>query len=116
MGCGSSIDIGHVVKTIVLGLGTNAFDVISDVGNGLYHYFPKNVTRYLGNSTAVPDFCITSLDQNTTGVFDCAEEDANWAAITFAWIQLPALVLAACAALAGLVLSCSSSSCSGEKI
>ena len=37
MGFCSSIDIGHVVKTIVLGLGTNSFDVFFDVGNGLYH-------------------------------------------------------------------------------
>ena len=33
LGCGFSIDIGHVVKTILLGLGMN--DVFSNVGNGL---------------------------------------------------------------------------------
>ena len=43
MGCASSLDIGHVVKTIVLGLGTNSFDVFSDVGNSLYHYHPKTI-------------------------------------------------------------------------
>ena len=91
MGCGSSIDIGHVAKTIVLGLGSNGFDVFSDVGNGLYHYYPKNVTRYLGNSTEVPDYCFPNLESNGTGMFDCEEEDTNWAMITFACIQLPAV-------------------------
>ena len=112
MGCGSSIDIGHVVKTIVLGLGTNAFDVFSDVGNGLYHYHPKNVTRYLDNTTAVvPDYC---LESNATGMFDCLEEDTKWATITFACIQLPAVVLAACVALAAFAWGCKEGFGAGE--
>ena len=115
MGCGSSIDIGHVAKTIVLGLGSNGFDVFSDVGNGLYHYYPKNVTRYLGNSTAVPDYCFPSVESNGTGMFDCEEEDTNWAMITFACIQLPAVVLAVCAALAALAMGCRSNFDAGER-
>ena len=102
----SSIDIGHVVKTTVLGLGTNAFDVFTDLGNGLYHYQLKNVTRYLGNSTQLPDNCVPHLDFNATGLFDCLEEDTIWAAITFACIQLPAVVFAICAFLGALVSGC----------
>ena len=127
MGCASSLDIGHVVKTIVLGLGTNSFDVFSDVGNGLYHYHPKNVTRYMGNvtmvtenltqvlgnftmvgdnSTSVPDNCFPHDDFNVTGMFDCEEQDIKWAMITFACIQLPAVVLALCGALGALWEGC----------
>ena len=104
-----------MVKTIVLGLGTNVCDVISDVGNGLYHYYPKNVTRYLGNSTAVPDYCCPNLEGNGTRMFVCEEEDTNWAMITFACIQLPAVVLAVCAALAALTSGCNSSFDPGER-
>ena len=108
MGVACSIDIGHLVKTILLGLGTNTFDVFSDVGNGLYHYNPKNVTRYFGNSTMVPDHCFPHEDHNVTKMFDCAERDFNWAMMTFAFIQLPGLVLALCSALGTLSLNCSS--------
>ena len=98
--------IGHVLKTIFLGLGTNAFDVFTDVGNGLYHYHPKNVTRYLGNSTQLPDNCIPHMDTNATGLFDCLEKDTTWAAITLACIQLPAVVLGVCAFFGALVSGC----------
>ena len=110
----SSIDIGHVVKTIFLGLGTNAFDVFTDVGNGLYHYHPKNVTRYLGNSTQVPDNCVPHMDVNVTRMFECLEEDTIWATITFACIQLPAAVLAVCAVIAALLSGCQTSFDYGE--
>ena len=118
MGCTCSVDIIQVVNTIVLGLGPNAFDVFTDVGNGLYHYQPKNVTRYLGNSTVVPDNCVPhhldlnltlDLDSNATGMFECLEEDTLWALITFGCIQLPAVVLAACAAFGALVWGCRTS-------
>ena len=107
MGCVSSLDIGHVVKTIVLGLGTNTVDVFSDVRSGLLHYYPKNVTRYLGNYTmvndnitemmldldmSVPDNCFPHDDFNVTGMFDCEEQDIMWAMITFVCIQLTAIV------------------------
>ena len=101
-----SIVIGHWVKTIGLGLGTTFFDVYTDVGTGLYHYFPKNVTRYLDNSTVVPDYCSPSHQVNATGVFDCMEEDTAWATITFTLIQLPAYVLALCAVIAALIYGC----------
>ena len=109
MGFCNIIDMGHVIKTIFLGLGTNAFDVFTDVGNGLYHYHPKNVTRNLGNSTAVvPDNCVPHVDINAIGMFDCLEEDTTWAIITFSCIQLPAVVLAICAVFAALVFGCKS--------
>ena len=103
----SGIDIGHVVKTIVVGLGTNGLDVVTDVGNGLYHYQPKNVTRYLGNFSQLPDNCVPHMDTNATGLFDCLEKDTIWAAITFACIQLPAIVLAVCAFFGALLEGCS---------
>ena len=71
MGFCSSIDMGHVVKTIFLGLGTNSFDVFTDVGNGLYHFHPKNLTRNLRNSIQVPDNCVPHVDANATRTFDC---------------------------------------------
>ena len=115
MGFCSSIDLGHMVKTIFLGLGTNALDVFTDVGNGLYHYHPKNVTRDLGNSTQVADNCVPHVDINATGLFDCLEEDTTWAVITFACIQLPAVVLPVCAVFASLLLGCNSRFETGEK-
>ena len=46
--------IGHVVKTIILGMASNLFDVYSDVGSGLYHQQPKNVTRLFPANDTVP--------------------------------------------------------------
>ena len=127
MGCVCSLDIGHVVKTILFGLGSATFDVLSDVDVGLYHYHPKNVTRYMGNvtmvtenltqvlgnftmvgnnSTSVPDNCFPHSDFIVTGMFDCEEQDIMWAMITFACIQLPALVLVLCGALGALWYGC----------
>ena len=103
----SGLPIGHWVKTIVLGLGSNFFDVYSDVGSGLYHHHPKNVTRtFLANDT-VPNNCF-ALTNSTTEVDHthvCLEEDFVWATITFGCIQLPAVVLALCGAV-GVVLRC----------
>jgi hypothetical protein len=101
--------IGHVVKTIVLGMAFNLFDVYSDVGSGLSHYQPKNVTRlFLANDT-VPNYCI-ALPSTTTGggqeYYKCLEEDTVWAAITFGCIQLPALVLALLGLVAALFVRC----------
>lgn len=100
--------IGHVVKTIILGMGFNLFDVYTDIGSGLYLSQPKNVTRlFLANDTAVPDYCIAM--HNTTGVgqynYEWLEDDTFWTAITFGHIQLLAVVLAICAALAVVVKS-----------
>ena len=98
----SSLPIGHLVKTIVLGLGSNFFDVYSDVGSGLYHQQPKNVTRtFLANDT-VPNNCVAALTNSTAEVDHthvCLEEDIVWATITFGCIQLPAVVLALCGAV-----------------
>ena len=115
----NSIDIGHVVKTIFLGLCTNAFDVFTDVGNGLYHKNPKNVTRFLNSTRPPPDNCFPHLESNVTrffvtGIFDCLEEDTTWAIITFACIQLPAVFLTVCAVLATLVFGCQTNFDSGE--
>ena len=96
MGCACSVDLGHAAKVIVLRLGSMVFDVISDVGNGVYQYNPKTVTRNLtlfGNFTA-PENCVPDNDNNTSGMFNCQEEDIEWAALTFLFIQFPALVLA----------------------
>ena len=85
MGCACSVDLGHAAKVIVLRLGSMVFDVISDVGNGVYQYNPKTVTRNLtlfGNFTA-PENCVPDDDNNTSGMFNCQEEDIEWAALTF---------------------------------
>ena len=46
---------GHVVKTIILGLGLNAFDVFSDVGVGISHAQDKNVTRFFAANDTIPE-------------------------------------------------------------
>ena len=100
MAC-SGLPIGHWVKTIVLGLCSNFFDVYSDVGSGLYHYHPKNVTRtFLANDT-VPNNCNALTNSNTEmdHTHVCLEQDFVWATITFGCIQLPAVVLALCGAV-----------------
>ena len=92
MGC--NIDLGHAVKTILLRLGSNIFDVSSDVWNGLYHYYPKNVTRYLGNGSWSRN-CTLSPEHNASEMmFTCVEEDTVFAALTFTFIQMPAIIIA----------------------
>ena len=85
------MNIGHWIKTIVLGLASNGFDVFTDVGTGLHHYHPKNVTRFFGNFTAIADNCVPHPDVNVTGKFECLEKDLTWAVATFMCIHLPSL-------------------------
>ena len=103
-----SIDIGHALKTILLRLGSNIFDVSSDVWNGLYHYYPKNVTRYLGNGSGrLPANCTLSPEHNASEMmFTCAEEDTVFAALTFTFIQMPAIILAIFTVLGSLAKGC----------
>ena len=102
------IAIGHWAKTIILGLGSNTFDVYSDLGSGIYHQQSKNVTRtFLVNET-VQESCFI-MPNNNTGEgqqYLCLEEDTIWAAITFGCIQLPAVVLALCGAVAAMLIRC----------
>ena len=70
----AGIDIGHLVKTIV-SLAASTWDMYSDVSLGLYYYHPKNVTRYLENSTVIPDNCVPCPESNSTRMFECLEED-----------------------------------------
>ena len=85
--------IGHWVKTLVLGLVFYFYDFATDVVLGVYYYHPKNVTRYLGNSTMIPVNCVPHQDVNRTGKFDCEEEDKTLAYATFAFILAPQLAL-----------------------
>ena len=103
-----NIDIGHAVKTIVLRLGSNIFDVSSDVQNGLYHYYPKNVTRFLGNgSGGLTANCTLSPEHNASEMmFTCVEEDTVFAALTFTFIQMPAIILAIFTVLGSLAKGC----------
>jgi len=109
------IAIGHWAKTIILGLGSNTFDVYSDLGSGIYHLEAKNVTRTFSANETVPESCFPLPDNNnnnnnnnnnTEEQYECLEEDNFWASITFGCIQLPALVLAICAAVAAVFLRC----------
>ena len=100
--------IGHVVKTIILGLGFFLFDVFTDIGTGVHHYQAKNVTRlFLATDTAVPDYCIVM--SNSAGEwqqsYEWLEDNTFWAATTFGHIQLLAVLLAIFAALAVVVKS-----------
>ena len=128
---------GHVAKTILLGMAINLLDVSTDVGSGLSHQQPKNVTRTFMENDTVPDNCIVlpeelqrfdcldctilpnttdtghnykCLDCTSTTVLPthvCLEEDTVWAAITFGCIQMPAIVLALCAAVGTVFVRCS---------
>ena len=89
----AGIDIGHLVKTIV-SLAASTWDMYSDVNLGLYHYYPKNVTRYMENSTVTSENCVSRFDSNSTGLFECLEEDRTSATITFTFIFLPSLSFA----------------------
>ena len=84
---------GHWVKTLVLGLVFYFYDFATDVVLGIYYYHPKNVTRYLGNSTMIPVHCVPHQDVDRTGKFDCEEEDKLLACGTFLCILAPQLTL-----------------------
>ena len=84
--------IGPWIKT-VFGIAISTFDVVSDVLTGLHHNQVKNVTRYFGNSTMVPDNCFPEPDVNVTGSYECREKDITWAALTFACIYLPSVMM-----------------------
>ena len=107
---------GHVVKTIILGLGLNAFDVFSDAGVGISHAQDKNVTRFFAANDTIPEYCVpvtmTRSDEDYSRLFNatepvhthvCLEEDVVWATITFGCIQLPAVVLTLCGVV-GMVM------------
>ena len=101
----SGFPIGHWVKTIVFGLGSNFFDVYSDVGSGIYHQQPKNVTRTFLSNDTVPNNCfgLTNSTTEADQTYVCMEEDIVWATITFGCIQLPAVVLTLCGVV-GMVM------------
>ena len=102
--------IGHWAKTIILGLGSNTFDVYSDLGSGIFHLQAKNVTRTFWVNETLPESCFL-LPNNSSSIgeqYECLEEDIFWATITFGCIQLPALVLALCGAVAAVLLRCTS--------
>ena len=86
----AGIDIGHLVKTIV-SLAASTWDMYSDVSLGLYHCHPKNVTRYLENSTVIPDNCVPCPESNSTRMFECLEEDRSLAMQTFGCIFAPSI-------------------------
>jgi len=101
--------IGHVVKTVIVGLGFFLFDVFSDIGSGIYLYQTKNVTRqFPANDSTVPDHCFAM--HKTTGMeqqqnYEWLEDKTFWAETTFGHIQLLAVLLAICVALAVVVKS-----------
>ena len=98
---------GHVVKTIVLGLGFNLFDVYSDIGSGLHHDQVKNVNRSFHSSDIVPKHCTVHKNNpiiDDLYYYECIEADTIWAGITFACIQVPSLVLILCGALGTVLL------------
>ena len=97
--------MGHLVKTAIV-VAISTFDVVSDVLTGLHHNQVKNVTRYFGNSTMVPDNCFPDPDFNVTGYFECREKDIIWAALTFACIQLPSVMSALYLVIHALSYSC----------
>lgn len=117
---------GHLAKTLVLGLGSNGFDVYSDIGTGLSHLQMKNVNRTFQINETIPDNCFNFNEttfSNVTSCFNgncettdshtnnsqiiCHESDPIWAAITFGFIQLPSLVIFICLSVGLLCMNCS---------
>ena len=102
--------LSHFLKTVILGMVPNVFDVYSDIGVGIEHGRPKNVTRVFTANDTVPDNCIAlppSLPSTEGGHdYKCLERDLTWAGITFGCIQLPAVVLAICFAVGVVMLRC----------
>ena len=83
------IAIGHWAKTIILGLGSNTFDVYSDLGSGIYHLEAKNVTRTFSANETVPESCFLLPKNSSTGEqYECLEEDVVWATITFGFMSV----------------------------
>ena len=118
---------GHVVKTIILGLSLNLFDVGSDIGVGISHAQEKKVKRFFSANDTIPDYCIlvsTKMDpylrHGSDGVlttlaeeeadyshtYECLEEDPLWAIITLSCVHLPALVLGLCLVVGVVLLRC----------
>ena len=118
---------GHVVKTIILGLSLNLFDVGSDIGVGISHAQEKKVKRFFSANDTIPDYCIlvsTKMDpylrDGSDGVLttlaeeeadyshthECLEEDPLWAIITLSCVHLPALVLGLCLVVGVVLLRC----------
>ena len=118
---------GHVVKTIILGLGLNLFDVGSDVGVGISPAREKKVKRFFSANDTNPDYCIpvsTKMDpylrDGSDGVHttlaeeeadyshthECLEKDHLWAVITLSCVHLPALVLGLCLLVGVVLLRC----------
>ena len=118
---------GHLVKTIILGLSLNLFDVGSDIGVGISHAQEKKVKRFFSANDTIPDYCIpvsTKLDpyvrDGSDGVLttlaeeeadyshthECLEEDPLWAIITLSCVHLPALVLGLCLLVGVVLLRC----------
>ena len=89
--------VGGIGKTLILGLGANVADVYTDVETGLFYMAPKNVTRFFGPTDILPGNCLANGTNKE--YYLCEETDPIWAAIAFSCIQLPAVVLALCAAL-----------------
>ena len=72
---------GFVVKTIILGLGLNLFDVGSDVGVGISHAQEKKVKRFFSTNDTVPGYCvpvIAELDPR----YKWLERQYNWKALS----------------------------------
>ena len=118
---------GHVVKTIILGLSLNLFDVGSDIGVGISHAQEKKVKRFFSANDTIPDYCILVsakmdpyLRDRSDGVHttlaeeeadyshthECLEEDPLWAIITLSCVHLPALVLGLCLVVGVVLLRC----------
>ena len=97
--------IGPWIKIVFI-IVNSTFDVVSDLLTGLHHNQVKNVTRYFGNSTMVPDNCFPNPDFNVTGSFKCREKDLTWAVLTFACIHLPSVMTALFYVFHALSYSC----------
>ena len=91
---------GHVVKTIILGLGLNAFDVFSDVGVGISHAQDKNVTRFFAANDTIPEYCVPVTMTTSDEDYEWLEDHTFWALSIFGPL---AVLLAISAALAGVI-------------
>ena len=97
----NSVTVGHVAKIIILGIALSTLDVSTDGLNGHQFLQWNNITRTFPPNITVPEYCLPM--DNTGTSYTCEESDKVWGILTLSCIQLPAVVMSLCAALAILI-------------
>ena len=116
--------VGHVARTLILGLVANGLDVASDIFNALNYLKTKKVERTIEANWTLPETeaCIKIDGETSADQYECEVTDFWWATLTFSFIQvwfghlatlllsylpqLPGVVLFLCTSFALLITCC----------